>query len=78
MFNFNGLISSGNEVVFLLILLWTIFWKGIALWHSARRTDKIWFMVLLILNTMGIAEIIYLFAIAKVKPRELFKLKKQK
>ncbi len=78
MFNFNEFTTGGNEAVFLLILLWTIFWKGLALWHSARRTDKIWFIVLLILNTMGIAEIIYLFAIAKIKPQELVKVNKKK
>ena len=48
-----------------LIVLWTIPWKGIALWKSARLSHKWWFIVLLILNTVGILEIIYIFLIAR-------------
>ena len=58
--------------VFLLFLLWSIFWKGLALWHSARRGSKWWFVILLVVNTAGILEIIYLFVILKLKFRTLF------
>jgi hypothetical protein len=51
--------------VFLLLLAWTFFWKGLALWHSAKRGDTWWFIALLFINTLGILEIIYLFAVAK-------------
>lgn len=54
------------------LLLWTLFWKGLALWHSARKKQPWWFVILLVLNTAGILEIIYLFAIAKLKGNELF------
>ena len=62
--------------LFLVVVLWTIFWKGLALWHSARRGQSRWFVVLLFLNTLGILEIIYLFAVAKLKFDELFSGKK--
>jgi len=52
--------------------LWSLFWKGLALWHAGRRGQPWWFVILLILNTVGILEIIYLFAIAKLKFSELF------
>lgn len=55
-----------------LLALWVIFWKGLALWHSGRRGQPCWFIVLLILNTFGILEIIYLFAVAKLKFSTLF------
>ena len=48
-----------------LILLWSLAWKGWALWLAARRHEKIWFILLLLLNTAGIVEIIYIFLIAK-------------
>jgi hypothetical protein len=48
-----------------LIVLWTIPWKGIALWKAARLSHKWWFVVLLVLNTVGILEIIYIFLIAR-------------
>lgn len=42
------------------LLLWSLVWKGIALWKCGRNNQLRWFVVLLILNTAGIAEIIYL------------------
>ena len=48
-------------VPFLLaITLWTIVLKGFALWYAARGSQKGWFIVLLVVNTLGILEIIYL------------------
>lgn len=55
-----------------LFLLWSIFWKGLALWHSARRGEYWWFLALLVINTVGILEIVYLFGFAKLKFDELF------
>ncbi len=42
------------------LLIWIIIWKALALWQSARNGQKIWFIALLIVNTVGILEIIYL------------------
>ena len=50
-----------------LLLLWTLFWKGLALWKSARNDQRYWFIALLIVNTMGILEILYLFVFATHK-----------
>lgn len=49
-----------------LVIIWSLIWKGFALWFAARREEKIWFIVFLILNTAGILELIYLVFIAKV------------
>ena len=46
--------------VILLLVLWTIVLKGYALWYAARNGQKAWYIVLLIVNTLGILEIIYL------------------
>ena len=59
----------------ILILAWSLVWKGLALWHSARRGQYWWFMILLVVNTLGILEIIYLFFVAKLKFSELFSVK---
>jgi hypothetical protein len=50
-----------------LILLWSLIWKGIALWKSARNDQRYWFVALLVINTAGILEILYLFIFAKNK-----------
>jgi len=44
----------------LLISLWSLVWKGLALWRAAQLKQKGWFVALLIINTVGILEIIYL------------------
>lgn len=44
----------------ILILIWTVTLKGVALWYAARANQKWWFIALLILNTLGLLEIAYL------------------
>ena len=51
-------------VVVSALAIWTLIWKGLALWRAAEKKSKPWFIVMLILNTAGILEIIYLFAVA--------------
>ncbi len=59
----------------LLAVLWTLFWKGLALWHASRRGQPWWFVILLVVNTVGILEIVYLFAVAKLAFKDLFSFK---
>ena len=47
----------------LLVVIWSLAWKGLALWHAARRSEKGWFIALLVINTAGILEIVYLAAV---------------
>ncbi len=55
-----------------LLAVWSLFWKGLALWHAARRGQSWWFIIMLGVNTAGILEMVYLFAILKLKVSELF------
>ena len=57
----------GFGTALLALIVWSFVWKGIALWKSARNSDKGWFIALLILNTAGILEIIYIYAFGKKK-----------
>ncbi|MFO0704878.1 MAG: DUF5652 family protein [Candidatus Andersenbacteria bacterium] len=47
------------------LLIWSLIWKGFALWRAATRRDKVWFIVLLLVNTFGLLEILYLFVFSK-------------
>ncbi|EKD58274.1 MAG: hypothetical protein ACD_56C00159G0003 [uncultured bacterium] len=51
--------------IFAVILLWTLPWKGSALWISARRGHVGWFLVLLVLNTLAILDILYIFVFSR-------------
>jgi hypothetical protein len=53
-------------VALLLVAIWSTIWKGLALWKSARKGSKIWFVILLIVNTLGILEILYIFVFSKI------------
>ena len=61
----------GNSWVIWLLLVWLMPWKGVALWKAARNTHKKWFVVLLILNTMAILEILYIFFYSKRKEEKI-------
>lgn len=65
-------IGGGFLAIVIILVIWSIAWKGIALWKAARLGHMWWFVILLIVNTAGILEILYIFLVAR--PRE----KKQK
>lgn len=50
-----------------VIIIWVMFWKGVALWRAAQLKQKYWFVVLIVIGniTFGILEIVYLFRFAK-------------
>lgn len=56
-----------NNVLAFFLLAWTLLWKGIALWRAAKSEQKYWYIALLILNTLGLLEILYLFKFSKHK-----------
>ena len=53
--------------VFVLLMIWQLVWKGLALWKAGKRQDKVWFIILFLLNTLGILDIIYLLAVKTKK-----------
>ncbi len=54
-----------HPLVIALLILWILAWKGWALWRAARLSHKWWFAILLIANTLGLLEMIYLYFVAK-------------
>lgn len=58
-------IISNINILLILAIIWVLPWKGYALWLSARNNQKWWFIVILIVNTLAILEIVYIFLIAK-------------
>jgi len=54
--------QNSNFVAFLLTLvaIWSVVWKGLALWKAAKKDHKYWYVAMLVINTAGILEIIYL------------------
>lgn len=48
------------------VTLWSLPWKGVALWKAAQKKDVYWFVALLLINTAGILEILYIFIFSKM------------
>lgn len=59
-----------NSWVILLLVLWVLPWKAAALWKAVKNNHKGWFIALLLLNTLAILEIIYIFIFSKKKEKE--------
>jgi len=60
-----------NQWLIYLALLWTLPWKGVALWRASKNSHKKWFIALLIINTLAILEIVYIFFFSKKKETEV-------
>ena len=50
-----------NIYLLAIIMIWSFAWKLSALWKSARRRSLFWFIVIALVNTVGILEILYIF-----------------
>lgn len=62
-----GEVLLGNSVspaLIAVVLAWVLPWKGVALWKAARLSHTRWFIAILLLNTLAILDIFYIFFIA--------------
>ncbi len=59
--------SQLNQYFALLAVmaLWELIWKGLALWRAAQREEKGWYVAILLLNTVGILPILYLYVFSQ-------------
>jgi len=56
-------------VVVVILSFWTLVWKIFSVWTAARNGDRGWFIALLLLNTLSILDLWYLFKVLKI-PKE--------
>jgi len=56
---------TDNSWLIIIAGLWALPWTGVALWKSARRKEKWWFIILLITQTPGLLEILYIFVFSR-------------
>lgn len=60
-----GIFFGLGSLIMLALIAWVLYWKGTALWKAARLGEKWWFIALLIVNTLGILEILYIYFFSK-------------
>ena len=60
-------LSPGLKLALAVVIIWSLIWKGLALWRAGQNGDKAWFVIMFLVNTVGILEILYLYHFAKKK-----------
>ena len=61
-----------NQISPLIIIaaIWSLPWKGVAMWKAAQNKSVWWFVALLITNTFALLDMLYIFYFSK-KQKEL-------
>ncbi len=59
------------EWLLVIVLIWSLFWKGRAMWKAAQKNSPIWFVALMIVSTVGILEILYIYLFSEIKLHDL-------
>ncbi len=68
--------AYSTEIVILLfvlliaLMIWETVWKLLALWKSARKGSVVWFIVLALVNTVGILPILYIYVFSEMKKKK--------
>lgn len=70
MFNDILQIPLDRQLWYLALFAWVVVWKGLALWRAAQKEQKWWFIVLLVINTLGILEILYVYVFSVERRHE--------
>ena len=52
------------------LILLDLIAKAFGLWYAARREERVWFIALLVVNSLGLLPLIYLFLIARIQDKE--------
>jgi hypothetical protein len=60
-----GILAGWLGIFLIPVTLWSLFWMGWALWRAAKDDSKVWYVILLLVHTMGILDIIYIFLVSK-------------
>lgn len=58
-------LSTPILALLIILAIWELIWKGIALWKASKNNHKVWFVIMLIINTAGILPILYIYVFSK-------------
>lgn len=60
-----GILGVLGGALMIVLVVAIIALKGYALWYAAKRDEKWWFVIMLIINTAGLLELAYLLFVVK-------------
>jgi hypothetical protein len=56
----NYTLSNSQIILISIIVIWDFIWKCIAAWKAAEKKERFSFVILLLINSVGIIPILYL------------------
>ena len=62
--------ASGISPILMLIYIWSLPWKGVALWKASEKRHMKWFIALFITNTAGLLDALYIFYFSKKSKKQ--------
>ena len=68
-------ISTALLTVIIIFIIWELAWKGYGMWRASRNNQPIWFICILLINTIGVLPIVYIFFFQEDKNKKI-KIKK--
>lgn len=57
--------STSGRGLLIALVVWSLTWKGVSMWRAAKEDSKPWFLTLLVSNTLGVLDAIYIFGVSK-------------
>lgn len=63
-------LTATNILLLSAMTIWSLAWKGVSCWTAARKEQNWWFIALLLLNTIGVLDMIYLFFVARIQDKK--------
>lgn len=61
-----GTSTTSTLMIFVVISIWSLIWKGISMWKASKKNQLPWFIILLVFNTVGILDILYVYVFSKI------------
>ncbi len=61
------LASPPGRGLLAVAVAWSLAWKGASLWRAAQDRSKPWFVTLLVTNTLGVLDAVYLFGVSPAR-----------
>ncbi|MEK6928235.1 MAG: DUF5652 family protein [Nanoarchaeota archaeon] len=55
-----------HPILVSIVMLWALIWKGFSMWKAAQNKSLPWFVILLVINSLGILDILYIFVFSKM------------
>ncbi len=64
--NLLGISPTVLIVLFAIVFIWEMTWKGIGMWKASQKNQVAWFIAMLVLYTVGILPILYIYVFSKM------------